>query len=127
MPAIHLLPLGDVPTQLLHRLVAPLEARFAAPVVVEPPEPLRPEWRDSDRGRYHAAGILALARLRPPRPNTAADDDLLFRRALTETVHELGHLAGLDHCPDERCAMYPSRTLEDTDRKAPNSCERCRR
>ncbi len=169
MPAIHLLPLGEVPAQLLLRLVAPLEARFAAPVAVDPPEPIRPDWLRPDGARYDAhaivrdlvadpppdggwrlavldgdiaapgveaaaglatvggcCGLLALARLRPEGPQAPAAADLVFRRALTEAVHELGHLAGLDHCPDEHCVMYLSRTLEDTDRKAPNFCERCR-
>ncbi len=170
MPAIHLLPLGDVPTPLLRRLVSPLETRFAAPVVVDPPEPIRPEWLDPDGTRHSApailrsliaeppldggwrlafldghiaapgveaaagvatvggcCGLLALARLRPDGRESVAGDDLLFRRTLTEAAHELGHLAGLSHCPDEHCAMYLARTLQDIDRKAPNFCERCRR
>ncbi len=170
MLAIHLLPLGDVPAGLLQRLVAPLEARFAALVLVDPPEPLRSEWLDPTQGACSAdailralvatppaeggrrlavldgqvftdgieaaagvstiggcCGILALGRLTPGAPDTAAGRDLLFQRALTEAVHELGHLAGLGHCPDEHCVMWFSRSIEDTDRKGPNFCARCRR
>ncbi len=169
MAAIHLLPLGNPGAELLLRLTSPLEARFAAPVVLDPPAPIRPEWLDPDGRRCSApailrtlvadppadggwrlavldgdiaapgieaaagvatvggcCGILALARLRPRDGQRGAGDDRLFRRVLTEAVHELGHLAGLVHCPDEHCVMYLSRTIEDTDRKAPNFCERCR-
>ncbi len=139
-----------MPPELVRRLVVPLEARFAAPVVVDPPQPVRPEWLDRERGRYDAAailhalqgtppadggwrlallagdlfaagvrsaagvatiggccGLLALAPLDPgPAYGGAPVGDVFFRRTLVEAVHEIGHLAGLEHCPDEDCAMY---------------------
>ena len=30
------------------------------------------------------------------------------RRLAREAIHFLGHLWGLHHCPDARCAMHPS-------------------
>lgn len=42
---------------------------------------------------------------------------LFFQRTKIEILHELGHLFGLDHCPDARCIMFQSKTLEDTDKK----------
>ncbi|HSU15774.1 matrixin family metalloprotease [Longimicrobium sp.] len=50
----------------------------------------------------------------------------LLGRAVKEAVHELGHAAGLAHCADPRCVMYPSRHIADTDRKAERFCARCR-
>jgi archaemetzincin len=46
-------------------------------------------------------------------------------RALKACVHEAAHAAGLEHCADPRCVMYPSRDMDDTDRKAPDFCARC--
>lgn len=47
-------------------------------------------------------------------------------RLLTETLHELGHLAGLGHCDDERCLMAASAKVADVDRKRPELCGICR-
>ncbi|HEX5724382.1 MAG TPA: matrixin family metalloprotease [Longimicrobiaceae bacterium] len=50
----------------------------------------------------------------------------LHRRLLTEAVHELGHVAGLEHCAATTCVMYPSLDIADTDRKGSHFCKRCR-
>ena len=49
----------------------------------------------------------------------------LLERVVREAVHELGHVAGLEHCADPECVMYPSRDIADTDRKATDFCRRC--
>jgi len=178
LAAIHLLPLGDVPGELPARLAPPLEARFAVPVLLDAPEPARPEWLDPARGQYRAAAILASLLAVPPADGgwrlallagdlfdaglesaaglstvggccgivalgrLAADGaggaggadgatgpaaaDTLFRRVLVEAVHEIGHMAGLGHCADERCVMHASRSVVETDRKGPDFCARCR-
>jgi archaemetzincin len=54
------------------------------------------------------------------------DEKTLLQRATKEAVHELGHAAGLAHCADPVCVMYPSRHIADTDRKAERFCRRCR-
>lgn len=46
-------------------------------------------------------------------------------RVLKSLVHEAAHAAGLEHCADPGCVMYPSRDIDDTDRKAPDFCARC--
>jgi archaemetzincin len=69
--------------------------------------------------------IIGLARLRPEFHGHSPDPDLFRRRTLTEAVHELGHIAGLKHCPNPECVMHFSHTLEDTDRKGPDFCDRC--
>lgn len=68
-------------------------------------------------GRCAVIGIAPLA--------LGVGPEVVSRRVLAEAVHELGHLAGLPHCPDEECAMYPSVTVEDTDRKGADYCESC--
>jgi archaemetzincin len=51
----------------------------------------------------------------------------LVDRAAKTAVHELAHAAGLEHCADPTCVMYPSRRIADTDRKAIGFCARCGR
>jgi archaemetzincin len=46
-------------------------------------------------------------------------------RALKVCMHEVAHAAGLDHCANPRCVMYPSRDMADTDRKAADFCAPC--
>lgn len=70
-------------------------------------------------------GVIGLVRLRPEFYHAPPDPALFARRTLIEAVHELGHMAGLDHCPDPACVMHFSRTIEDTDLKGPDFCPRC--
>lgn len=64
--------------------------------------------------------LVGLARL-------AGDGLALLRlRALKEALHELGHLAGLRHCPDPRCVMARSRTVAEVDAKLAAYCGDCR-
>jgi archaemetzincin len=49
----------------------------------------------------------------------------LPRRLLISALHELGHLAGVEHCAEPRCVMYPSRSVDHTDRKGPEACAAC--
>ncbi|HEX6749730.1 MAG TPA: matrixin family metalloprotease [Longimicrobium sp.] len=52
--------------------------------------------------------------------------ETLLDRATKAAVHELAHAAGLAHCADPICVMYPSLHIADTDRKAKVFCTRCR-
>lgn len=69
--------------------------------------------------------VIGLARLDPRFHGQNPDPERFRRRALTEAVHELGHVAGLDHCPDPRCVMSFSRNVDDVDRKSADFCPRC--
>ncbi len=71
---------------------------------------------DRDAG----AAVFSLARL------AHADPERLKRRVRVETVHGAGHLLGLSHCSDFRCAMFVSRDAADADRKGPGPCPSCR-
>jgi len=73
-----------------------------------------------DADRDAGAAVFSLARL------SHADPDKVKRRAQVETVHGAGHLLGLSHCTDFRCAMFFSRDAADSDRKGPGLCTSCR-
>lgn len=161
--------MGDVAPDLPARLAPPLEARFSASVIVEPPEEPPAGSLDGARRQYDGAallqallatpppaagwrlallagdlfvpglafafglstlggccGVVALDRLDPARGGESPDPDRFFQRVLTEAVHELGHMAGLDHCPAQDCVMHFSADVADTDRKGLEFCRNCR-
>lgn len=64
--------------------------------------------------------IVSIARL--GKPGTKA----LGERLAKEAIHELGHTFGLVHCENRECVMWFSNTLEETDRKTPWFCRRCK-
>lgn len=63
--------------------------------------------------------IVGLARLQSP------DPERWHHRVLTEVLHELGHLMGLEHCATRSCAMFFSNTIRETDAKGPAFCPKC--
>jgi archaemetzincin len=73
-----------------------------------------------DADRDAGAAVFSLARL------SHADPERVKRRLQVETVHGAGHLLGLSHCSDFRCAMFFSRDAADADRKGPGLCSSCR-
>lgn len=54
------------------------------------------------------------------------DEKIFLQRVVTEAVHELGHLFGLQHCLANSCVMYFSNSLKDTDKKGNNFCPACK-
>ena len=72
----------------------------------------------------HAA-VVSLARLAPERYGLAADADVLMRRAVTEILHELGHVAGLGHCDDFSCIMHFAPKVEAIDVRGTGFCAGC--
>lgn len=65
------------------------------------------------------ACVISIARLRH------AEREVFISRVVKEAVHELGHTFGLDHCKDQRCVMFFSNSISDTDRKGDWYCDRC--
>ncbi|HEX9935516.1 MAG TPA: matrixin family metalloprotease [Longimicrobium sp.] len=53
------------------------------------------------------------------------DETTLAERARKVAMHEAAHAAGLEHCADPTCVMYPARDIADVDRKAIGFCARC--
>jgi archaemetzincin len=79
---------------------------------------------EADRDANSA--VVSIARLQHGPDGRPADPARLARRVAVEAVHELGHLLGLSHCADARCAMYLSHKASDSDRKGPGLCATCR-
>ncbi len=71
--------------------------------------------------------LISLCRLRQEYYGLPPDEPLFAERATKEAIHELGHTYGLRHCRDERCIMYFSSSLLDTDRKRAAFCNNCSR
>ncbi len=70
--------------------------------------------------------VISLNRLQMEYPGRPLTQNLYRHRVLAEAVHEIGHLAGLGHCPKPTCVMHFSNSLVDTDRKGPDFCKDCR-
>jgi archaemetzincin len=72
------------------------------------------------------AAVISLTRLRQEFYRLPQDQNLFYKRVLTEAVHELGHTYGLGHCRDSHCVMFFSNSLMDTDRKGAEFCPECK-
>ncbi|OGC38994.1 hypothetical protein A2Y85_07330 [candidate division WOR-3 bacterium RBG_13_43_14] len=54
------------------------------------------------------------------------EGDKFPERLAKETVHELAHLYGLQHCSIPECVMFFSHTMLNTDHKQSTFCPNCR-
>ncbi|HOM72810.1 MAG TPA: archaemetzincin family Zn-dependent metalloprotease [Armatimonadota bacterium] len=70
--------------------------------------------------------VMSVTRLRPEfYGNNKPDHKVLIKRSVTESVHELGHVVGLAHCPNPACVMFFSNSRADTDYKGKHFCDEC--
>ena len=71
-------------------------------------------------------GVVSFARLRQEFYGLAPDREVFLERAYKEALHETGHLYGLVHCADGRCAMSLATTVRQIDSKADGFCAACK-
>lgn len=70
--------------------------------------------------------LVSLKRLDPTFYKAPPDHSLTLERATKESVHELGHIFGLEHCDDKTCVMSFSNSILNVDKKGSAPCEKCR-
>jgi archaemetzincin len=77
--------------------------------------------------RVNRVAVISISRLDPNFYGLQDNDDLILKRAGKEAVHELGHVFVLDHCDRPKCVMLFSNSLQDTDSKGNEFCNKCKR
>jgi archaemetzincin len=70
---------------------------------------------------------VSIARLGEEFYGLPANEILLRERLLKESIHELGHTFGLQHCQAWQCVMASSHAVERLDVKGASFCATCRR
>jgi len=80
---------------------------------------------EADRSTRSA--IISLTRLRPETGTTESKRELTFKLLMSECIHQIGMIRGLAHCPNNRCVMFFSATVQDTDKKGMAFCANCRK
>lgn len=81
-------------------------------------------------GRARRAGracLVSLARLDPVQYGLPPEPQRLVERAAVEVLHELGHVAGLDHCRESACLMSFAASVQAIDVRGSTFCGECAR
>ncbi len=71
------------------------------------------------------AALISLWRLKSQFYGENAGSTVFASRVLKESIHELGHTLGLQHCPRSLCVMHFSNSIFDTDKKQSLLCDQC--
>jgi archaemetzincin len=71
------------------------------------------------------ACVVSLARTDPSFYGLPPDPALRDERAVAEVLHEMGHLAALEHCPDRGCLMSFAGNIERVDTRGSRFCPSC--
>jgi archaemetzincin len=71
------------------------------------------------------AGVVSLARLRQEFYGLPPDDAIFRQRTEKEVLHEGGHMFGLVHCAERRCAMSLATSVRQIDMKDNAFCPPC--
>jgi len=74
---------------------------------------------------YEDVCIVSTSRLDPKFYNLPQNFELLIKRTLKETIHEIGHMFGMTHCKNPECVMSFSNSIAYVDDKADTFCKDC--
>jgi len=80
---------------------------------------------EADRSTHSA--IISLFRMRSTLGSAPSRQDVLRRRFMSEVIHQMGLIRGLAHCPNNRCVMFLSTSVQDTDKRGIQFCANCRK
>lgn len=80
---------------------------------------------EADRSTRSA--IISLTRLRSESGPSESRREVLTKRLVAEAIHQVGLIRGLAQCPNNRCVMFFSATVQDTDKKGAGFCANCRK
>jgi archaemetzincin len=80
---------------------------------------------EADRSTRSA--IISLHRMRSTLGSAPSRQDVLRRRFVSELIHQMGLIRGLAHCPNNRCVMFQSTSVQDTDKRGIQFCANCRK
>lgn len=80
---------------------------------------------EADRSTRSA--VISTARLGPEGSPVDARNELVVKRLTSEVIHQMGLIRGLAHCPNNRCVMFQSTSVQDTDKKGLQFCANCRK
>lgn len=76
-------------------------------------------------GEARCPGRVAVISTHRLKLSSRNESGVFESRVVKEAVHEIGHMLGLKHCLNSSCVMHFSQSLEDTDRKHADFCEKC--
>ena len=71
--------------------------------------------------------VISITRFRQEWYGLPPDNKLLLHRAVSEAMHQLGHTYGLHKCSNPYCAMYPTHSVAEIDRRGTQFCFNCQR
>jgi len=73
------------------------------------------------------AGVatLSINRLLPETGDVSQKTDTVAERIIREATHEMGHLFGLGHCPNQKCVMRTCTCLAEVDEAQGGLCAGC--
>lgn len=80
---------------------------------------------EADRSTRSA--IIGVSRLGPEGGAAEVRREALMKRLVSESIHQLGLIRGLAHCPNNRCVMFYAATTLEIDKRGSTMCANCRK